>query len=123
VRVHQAVQSDPAAVPGVHVLLPGRQPGTVHPVPEDDRRGGVVGDPHDAPEASLRGRVVQTSFLGSQTRIAVSCDAVDAPITAAEFGRDRSIARQLTPEREVALWWDKDDAVILPDESMTDEEE
>jgi spermidine/putrescine transport system ATP-binding protein len=82
-----------------------------------------LGDPHDAPEASLRGRVVQTSFLGSQTRIAVSCDAVDAPITAAEFGRDRSIARQLAPEREIALWWDKDDAVILPDESMTDEED
>ena len=27
-----------------------------------------VGDPADAPEASLRGRIVQTSFLGSQTR-------------------------------------------------------
>jgi spermidine/putrescine transport system ATP-binding protein len=82
-----------------------------------------VGDPRDAPEASLRGRVVQTSFLGSQTRIAVSCDAVDAPITAAEFGRDRSIARQLTPDREVALWWDKDDAVLLPEESITAEKE
>jgi spermidine/putrescine transport system ATP-binding protein len=82
-----------------------------------------VGDPRDAPDASLRGRVVQTSFLGSQTRIAVSCDAVDAPLTAAEFGRDRSIARQLTPDREVALWWDKDDAVLLPEESITAEKE
>jgi len=82
-----------------------------------------VGDPRDAPEASLRGRVVQTSFLGSQTRIAVSCDAVNAPLTAAEFGRDRSNDRQLTPDREVALWWDKDDAVLLPDESMTEEDD
>jgi spermidine/putrescine ABC transporter ATP-binding subunit len=82
-----------------------------------------VGDPRDAPEASLRGRVVQTSFLGSQTRIAVSCDAVDAPLTAAEFGRDRSHDRALTPDREVALWWDKDDAVLLPDESMTEEDD
>jgi spermidine/putrescine transport system ATP-binding protein len=82
-----------------------------------------VGDPQDAPEASLRGRIVQTSFLGSQTRIAVRCDAVDAPITAAEFGRDRSIARQLTPDREVALWWDEDDAVLLPEESITAEKE
>jgi spermidine/putrescine transport system ATP-binding protein len=82
-----------------------------------------VGDPRDAPEASLRGRVVQTSFLGSQTRIAVSCEAVDAPITAAEFGRDRSIAGQLTPDREVALWWDEDDAVLLPEESITAEKE
>ena len=82
-----------------------------------------VGDPRDAPEASLRGRVVQTSFLGSQTRIAVSCDAVDAPLTAAEFGRDRSLDRQLTPDREVALWWDKDDAVLLPDDPMTEEDD
>jgi spermidine/putrescine ABC transporter ATP-binding subunit len=82
-----------------------------------------VGDPQDAPEASLRGRVVQTSFLGSQTRIAVSCDAVDAPLMAAEFGRDRNIARHLTPDREVALWWNKDDAVLLPEESMSEEEE
>ena len=82
-----------------------------------------VGDPRDAPEASLRGRVVQTSFLGSQTRIAVRCDAVDAPLTAAEFGRDRSIALHLTPDREVALWWNKDDAVLLPEESTEEEED
>ena len=30
---------------------------------------------------SLKGRIVQTSFLGSQTRIAVRCDAVAAPLT------------------------------------------
>src|SRR5205085_1349705 len=59
-----------------------------------------VGDARDAPAASLRGRVVQTSFLGSQTRIAVSCDAVEAPLTAAEFGRDRNIDRHLTPDSE-----------------------
>jgi len=82
-----------------------------------------VGDPRDAPDAFLRGRVVKTSFLGSQTRIAVSCDAVDVPLTAAEFGRDRSIERQLAPDREVALWWDKDDAVLLPDDPMTEEDD
>ena len=82
-----------------------------------------VGDPQEAPEASLRGRIVQTSFLGSQTRIAVSCDSVEAPVTASEFGRDRAVDRHLTPDREVALWWDKDDAVLLPEDSTTDEEE
>ena len=82
-----------------------------------------VGDPEEAPEASLHGRVVQTSFLGSQTRIAVSCDAVDVPLTATKFGRERIIARDLTPDREVALWWDKDDAVLLPEESTKEEEE
>ena len=82
-----------------------------------------VGDPDEAPEASLRGRVVQTSFLGSQTRIAVSCDAVDVPLTATKFGRERIAARDLTPDREVALWWDKDDAVLLPEESTNEEED
>jgi spermidine/putrescine transport system ATP-binding protein len=79
-----------------------------------------VGDPQEAPEGSLRGRIVQTSFLGSQTRVAVRCDAVAAPVTAAKFGRDRAAARDLTPDREVALWWSSDDAILLPEES-TDE--
>jgi spermidine/putrescine transport system ATP-binding protein len=82
-----------------------------------------VGDPADAPEASLRGRIVQTSFLGSQTRIAASCDAVDRPLTASRFGRDRIATNDLAPDREVALWWDKQDAVLLPDESTAEKEE
>src|SRR6266576_2813147 len=82
-----------------------------------------VGTPHEAPAASLRGRIVQTSFLGSQTRIAVRCDTVEAPVTATKFGRERMIASDLTPDREVALWWDKDDAVLLPEESTTEEKE
>ena len=76
-----------------------------------------VCDPADAPEASLLGRIVQTSFLGSQTRIAASCDAVDIPLTASRFGRDRIATGELAPDREVALWWDKHDAVLLPEES------
>ena len=82
-----------------------------------------VGTPQEAPEASLRGRIVQTSFLGSQTRIAVRCDAVDVPVTATKFGRERMIANELAPDREVALWWDKDDAVLLPKGSTIEEEE
>ena len=82
-----------------------------------------IGDPADAPEASLRGRIVQTSFLGSQTRIAVSCDAVDAPLTASKFGRERIDVADLHPDREVALWWDRHDAVLLPEDSTNKEEE
>jgi spermidine/putrescine ABC transporter ATP-binding subunit len=82
-----------------------------------------VGDPADAPEASLRGRIVQTSFLGSQTRIAVKCDAVEAPLTASQFGRERTAARELAPDRELALWWEQEDAVLLSEESTDDEEE
>jgi spermidine/putrescine ABC transporter ATP-binding subunit len=93
--------------------------GTLMVRPESIR----VGDPGEAPEASLRGRIVQTSFLGSQTRIAVSCDAVDAPLIATKFGRERMIASELTPNREVALWWDKDDAVLLPEGSTKEEED
>jgi len=67
----------------------------------------------DAPAASLTGRIVQTSFLGSQTRIAIGCDSVPLPIIASLFGRERFAARDLTPDMEVSLWWDRDDAVLL----------
>jgi len=78
--------------------------------------------PADAPPGALHGRIVQSSFLGSETRIAVDCDASDAPVTSSQFGRDRIAAGELTPDREVALWWDSHDAVLLPVQS-TDEEE
>jgi len=82
-----------------------------------------IGDPASAPQASLMGRIVQTSFLGSQTRIAVSCDGVPLPLTASQFGRERLAARELTPDREVSLWWDADDAVLLVQEPTQEEVE
>jgi spermidine/putrescine transport system ATP-binding protein len=82
-----------------------------------------VSDPATVPEASLRGKVVQTSFLGSQTRIAVNCDGVPVPLIASQFGRERLAARELTPDREVSLWWDANDAVLLVQESMQEEVE
>jgi spermidine/putrescine transport system ATP-binding protein len=81
-----------------------------------------IGDPADAPAASLRGRIVQTSFLGSQTRVAVQCDAVEAPLIASQFGRERTAARDLALDRELALWWEQEDAVLLPEASTDDEE-
>ncbi|MFN2629939.1 MAG: ABC transporter ATP-binding protein [Gaiellaceae bacterium] len=82
-----------------------------------------LGEPAEAPEASLRGRIVQTSFLGNQTRVAVSCDAVPVPLTATQFGRERAAARELAPDREVALWWDEEDAVLLREEPTNEEGE
>ena len=82
-----------------------------------------VSEPGGGPETSLRGTIVQTSFLGSQTRIAVSCDGVSLPLTASQFGRERIAARELTPDREVSLWWDADDAVLLVQEPMQEEVE
>jgi spermidine/putrescine ABC transporter ATP-binding subunit len=68
---------------------------------------------HDAPPASLPGRVVQTSFLGNQTRVAVAVDALPLPLTASLFGRERLAALDLTPDTAVSLWWEPDDAVLL----------
>ena len=81
-----------------------------------------VGSPDAAPEGSLRGRIVQTSFLGSQTRIAVSCDLVETLVTASTFGRERITAPDLARDREVALWWSPDDAVLLSDSPTKGEE-
>ena len=68
------------------------------------------------PRDGLHGRILQTSFLGNQTRvaIAVACDGVDAPVLASLFGRDQTGERDLKPDQEVTLWWEPDDAVLLP---------
>jgi spermidine/putrescine transport system ATP-binding protein len=76
---------------------------------------------NDAPPASVRGRVVQRSFLGSETRIIVTCDAVPAPLIASLFGRERLHAGDLTPDMEVSLWWEPEDAVLL-EEAQAEEE-
>jgi ABC-type Fe3+/spermidine/putrescine transport system ATPase subunit len=63
----------------------------------------------------LRGRVLQTSFLGNQTRVAVACDGIETPVLASLFGRERLSAGDLTLDQEVTLWWEPDDAVLLPE--------
>src|SRR3954453_9312652 len=67
----------------------------------------------DANGAGLRGRIAQSSFLGSHTRVAVNCDGVPAPVTAALFGTEGVAAQDLVPETEVVLVWDAADAVLL----------
>ena len=62
----------------------------------------------------LKGRVLQTSFLGNQTRVAIACEGVEAPVLASLFGRDQVGERDLNPDQEVTLWWEPDDAVQLP---------
>ena len=42
-----------------------------------------------------------------------------SPLTASQFGRERIAARDLAPDREVALWWEQDDAVLLPEDPTT----
>src|SRR2546430_15197030 len=66
------------------------------------------------PRDGLKGRVLQTSFLGNQTRVAVACDGVEAPVLASLFGREQVGERALNPDQEVTPWWEPDDAVQLP---------
>jgi spermidine/putrescine transport system ATP-binding protein len=66
------------------------------------------------PPEALRGRVAQTSFLGSHTRVAVSIPASTTPLTSVVYGRDRT-AVGLDPDADVAVWWAPEDAVALPD--------
>jgi ABC-type Fe3+/spermidine/putrescine transport system ATPase subunit len=75
------------------------------------------------PRAGLRGRVLQTSFLGNQTRVAVQCEGVETPVLASLFGRDRAEERNLELDMEVTLWWEPDDAVLLPDTHSAHEHE
>jgi ABC-type Fe3+/spermidine/putrescine transport system ATPase subunit len=75
------------------------------------------------PRDGLRGRVLQTSFLGNQTRIAVACDGLETPVLASLFGRERVADRHLKLDQEVTLWWEPDDAVLLPATRPPQEEE
>jgi ABC-type Fe3+/spermidine/putrescine transport system ATPase subunit len=76
-----------------------------------------------APRDGLKGRVVQTSFLGNQTRVAVTCDGVDTPVLASLFGREQAGDHDLKLDQEVTLWWEPDDAVLLPATHPPQEEE
>jgi spermidine/putrescine transport system ATP-binding protein len=80
-----------------------------------------IGPSEDGGSSALRGRVLQASFLGSQNRIAVSCEGIDTPITVSQFAGDRADSFDLTPDREVALWWDSSDAVLLDHETTKEE--
>lgn len=69
----------------------------------------------------LRGRIAQSSFLGSHTRVAVNCDGVNAPVTAALFGTEGAAASDLLPETEVVLIWDPADVVLLEGSNRREE--
>jgi spermidine/putrescine transport system ATP-binding protein len=72
--------------------------------------------------SGLRGRIAQSSFLGSHTRVAVNCDGVNAPVTAALFGAEGAAASDLLPETEVVLIWDPADVVLLEGSSQREED-
>ena len=69
--------------------------------------------PDEAPAGAIRATTVQTSFLGSYTRVAVRCDAVEDPVLVAVHGKGEVAVEALDTDKEVALWWRPDDAVLI----------
>jgi spermidine/putrescine ABC transporter ATP-binding subunit len=71
-----------------------------------------VGDLDGAPAGSVRGRTLQSSFLGTRTRIAVETACSSAPIIVALHGEDPAAVP--AEDTEVAVWWQPEDAIVLP---------
>jgi len=69
--------------------------------------------PDGAPPGSLQARTIQNSFLGSHTRVATECPASQDLVLVAIDGKADVDASVLEPDREVALWWKPDDAVVI----------
>jgi spermidine/putrescine transport system ATP-binding protein len=71
-----------------------------------------VGAPDEAPPGAVRGRAVQSSFLGTRIRVAVETSCSEAPLIVALHGEAPSSAP--AEDTEVAVWWSPGDAILLP---------
>jgi spermidine/putrescine ABC transporter ATP-binding subunit len=60
---------------------------------------------------SVRGRVVQSSFLGTRVRVAVETPASDTPLMVAVHGEDPSSLP--TDDSDIAVSWSPDEAILL----------
>ena len=86
----------------------GQTPAVLMVRPESLR----VGDTSVAPDGALRGRVLQSSFLGTRLRVAVDTPGCEAPLIVALHGEDPVSAP--AEDVEVTVWWDPADAILLP---------
>jgi ABC-type Fe3+/spermidine/putrescine transport system ATPase subunit len=78
--------------------------------PESLRVGGF----EDMPAQSVRGKAVQSSFLGTHVRIAVETKCSAIPLIVALHGEDPD---SVPPENSgVAVAWAPEDAIVLPAE-------
>jgi ABC-type Fe3+/spermidine/putrescine transport system ATPase subunit len=69
----------------------------------------------DEPSAqAVRGTTLQSSFLGTRVRVAVSCGASTVPLMVALHGERATSLPE--PDRPVAVSWSADDALVLPEE-------
>jgi spermidine/putrescine ABC transporter ATP-binding subunit len=78
--------------------------------------------PPEAPPGSLVAQTIQASFLGSYTRVAVRCGASPDPILIAVQGK-AATETEFEPDKEVALWWKPEDAVLIVEAGESREEE
>jgi spermidine/putrescine transport system ATP-binding protein len=109
--LHVHVDGDVATLTdGTRVPCAGRRargPATLMVRPESIR----VGAAESAPPGAVRGRAVQSSFLGARVRVAVDTDASDAPLMVAMHGDDSSSVP--AEDDAIAVWWDAEDAIVL----------
>jgi spermidine/putrescine transport system ATP-binding protein len=75
---------------------------------------------HD--DGQLAGEVLQASFLGNCTRVAVSCRGCAEPVLAELHGRDANSVDRLWPGARVWLSWDAASEIAIED-AVTREEE
>ena len=69
--------------------------------------------PQNAPPGSLAARTIQTAFLGSHTRVATECAASQDLVLIAVHSKGELETEVLDADKEVALWWKPDDAVLI----------
>ena len=68
-------------------------------------------DPASPPPGSVRGRAVQSAFLGAHVRVNVACAASETPLVIALQGQDVTAIPE--PDSEVAVAWDAADGLLL----------
>ena len=79
--------------------------------------------PEDAPPGSVRARTIQTAFLGNHTRVATECATSQDLVLIAVHSKGEIEPGLLETDREVALWWKPDDAVLIQDAGSQKEAE
>jgi spermidine/putrescine ABC transporter ATP-binding subunit len=78
--------------------------------------------PETAPQGSLAARTIQTSFLGDHTRVATECAASHDLVLITVHSKGEIDPEVLETDREVALWWRPDDAVLIEEAGSEDKE-
>ena len=131
-RLHRRVEL-PRRLDGVGHGAPGRRPrravlgewlagGNEGDVDGPARGGAAVRARRGAGRCHPRDGSCRRRSSAARPASRSTATQVDAPLIAAQFGRERIAAGELTPDKEVALWWDAHDAVLLPIQSTEEED-